>query len=112
MKCERCKKARYCGRKCQKAAWKAGHKAQCQPAESLEAALPAPEADHPAGAANVGDNIQASLMPAPVRDQEKVCIRCKQPGSPLRCSGCKRVRYCSAGCQKADWKQHKKACKP
>jgi hypothetical protein len=27
-----------------------------------------------------------------------------------RCSGCK-CRYCSAACQKADWKRHKEACK-
>ena len=27
------------------------------------------------------------------------------------CAGCKLVHYCSAKCQKADWKGHKKACK-
>jgi hypothetical protein len=26
------------------------------------------------------------------------------------CAGC-RCRYCSAACQAADWKRHKKACK-
>ena len=30
---------------------------------------------------------------------------------PKLCSGCKLVRYCSAKCQKADWKEHKRACK-
>ena len=30
-KCDRCRKARYCGRQCQKAAWKSGHKEECQP---------------------------------------------------------------------------------
>ena len=29
----------------------------------------------------------------------------------LLCSGCKLQRYCSAQCQKDDWKMHKKACK-
>ena len=28
-----------------------------------------------------------------------------------RCSRCKSVRYCSAECQKADWKNHKKECR-
>ncbi|TFK93301.1 hypothetical protein K466DRAFT_538285 [Polyporus arcularius HHB13444] len=29
----------------------------------------------------------------------------------LACSGCKYQRYCSAECQKYDWKTHKKGCK-
>eukprot|EP01113_Clastostelium_recurvatum_P004294 TRINITY_DN11892_c0_g1_i1.p1 TRINITY_DN11892_c0_g1~~TRINITY_DN11892_c0_g1_i1.p1 ORF type:complete len:158 (+),score=15.53 TRINITY_DN11892_c0_g1_i1:140-613(+) len=28
------------------------------------------------------------------------------------CSRCKDVRYCSAECQRADWKSHKQFCKP
>merc|ERR1712216_401946 len=30
-KCSRCKEARYCGEKCQRAHWKAGHKNTCTP---------------------------------------------------------------------------------
>jgi hypothetical protein len=26
------------------------------------------------------------------------------------CSGCKRVAYCGAACQKADWPHHKRRC--
>lgn len=29
----------------------------------------------------------------------------------FKCSGCVKVRYCSAACQKKDWKFHKHACK-
>lgn len=29
----------------------------------------------------------------------------------LQCAKCKNARYCSAGCQKAEWKKHKKECK-
>lgn len=28
-----------------------------------------------------------------------------------RCSGCGRVRYCSKGCQRADWRAHKVVCR-
>ncbi|KAF5314169.1 hypothetical protein D9611_006982 [Ephemerocybe angulata] len=28
-----------------------------------------------------------------------------------RCSGCRLVRYCCPGCQKADWNRHKKVCR-
>ncbi len=45
-----------------------------------------------------------------------VCAFCEE--SPLcaaltlsRCGRCKQVLYCSAGCQKAHWPQHKKTCK-
>lgn len=27
-----------------------------------------------------------------------------------KCTGCRRVQYCSAACQKADWKEHKAVC--
>ncbi|KAL0070510.1 Histone-lysine N-methyltransferase smyd1 [Marasmius tenuissimus] len=29
----------------------------------------------------------------------------------MKCSACKKVTYCNAACQKADWKSHKPACK-
>jgi hypothetical protein len=28
------------------------------------------------------------------------------------CGKCKRVAYCSKECQKEDWKDHKKNCRP
>jgi len=41
------------------------------------------------------------------------CARCGGPGKPrlLVCGGCKTTSYCSAGCQKKDWKKHKAMCK-
>lgn len=38
---------------------------------------------------------------------------CKQCGTPTKqkCSGCKKMYYCSRECQKQDWKAHKVACK-
>ncbi len=41
------------------------------------------------------------------------CARCGGPGKPklLVCGACKSTSYCSAGCQKEDWKKHKLICK-
>jgi hypothetical protein len=36
----------------------------------------------------------------------------KEGKALLTCARCKKVRYCSGECQKADWKGHKKGCKP
>lgn len=45
------------------------------------------------------------------------CAKCKKDRSTLpnplkKCSRCEGPRYCSQDCQRADWKQHKKNCKP
>ena len=41
------------------------------------------------------------------------CARCGGLGKPklLVCGACKSTMYCSAGCQKEDWKKHKLVCK-
>lgn len=41
------------------------------------------------------------------------CSVCRGRGKPKlkECGGCKKVRYCSAECQKKDWKTHKLKCK-
>jgi hypothetical protein len=41
------------------------------------------------------------------------CARCGGVGKPklLVCGACKSTSYCSAGCQKEDWKKHKLVCK-
>ena len=41
------------------------------------------------------------------------CARCGGPGKPklLVCGACKSTSYCSAGCQREDWKKHKLTCK-
>jgi len=48
------------------------------------------------------------------------CIRCEREADCAvcgnegwkRCSRCKSVHYCSAGCQQTDWPLHKKSCIP
>jgi len=47
------------------------------------------------------------------KERRDRCARCDGPGKPrLRvCGGCKTTKYCSAECQKEDWKKHKATCK-
>lgn len=42
----------------------------------------------------------------------KTKVSCQTCGkdAPLECSRCKRVSYCNAECQSADWGEHKKVC--
>jgi len=57
--------------------------------------------------------LSASLE-TPNRDTigEERCRHCGNPGNPklLSCGACKVAKYCSAPCQKADWKKHKVSC--
>jgi hypothetical protein len=38
------------------------------------------------------------------------CTNCNTKGYHKKCSGCKKVHYCSAECQKTHWKTHKPEC--
>ncbi|KAJ7749488.1 hypothetical protein B0H16DRAFT_1663456 [Mycena metata] len=42
------------------------------------------------------------------------CSVCRGKGKPKmkKCGTCVKVRYCSADCQRSDWKAHKLICKP
>jgi hypothetical protein len=48
--------------------------------------------------------------------EEKRCLFCAgtgdgEEGDLLRCSRCKKVRFCDRQCQIQAWKTHKKSCK-
>ena len=40
------------------------------------------------------------------------CVVCTILRPAKMCTGCRRVQYCSALCQKADWEEHKAVCGP
>ena len=44
-------------------------------------------------------------------DISNKCQTCGKEGTK-KCTSCRRVAYCDAVCQKADWKEHKKICFP
>ncbi|PNH05451.1 hypothetical protein TSOC_008268 [Tetrabaena socialis] len=92
--CGGCGRPRYCCLDCQKAHWRAGHRADCaRPAAEAageRGALP-PTCSNPLCASLAGDS-EADLT--------------------LRaCGGCGRPRYCCPDCQKAHWRAgHRAEC--
>ncbi|KDR78140.1 hypothetical protein GALMADRAFT_155137 [Galerina marginata CBS 339.88] len=54
-------------------------------------------------------------LPSVLANLGQACYNCskeKNTGVTLqRCTGCRRVFYCGAACQSADWKKHKGLCK-
>ena len=39
-----------------------------------------------------------------------LCSHCKKEAPAKECSGCNRVFYCNADCQRQHWPEHKKSC--
>jgi len=60
--------------------------------------------------------VEKSVDQAPLSAGVVQCQNCRkspEPGeTPLICSRCKHVRYCSVVCQRKHWKFHKKTCAP
>jgi hypothetical protein len=51
---------------------------------------------------------RSASLPAGVPE----CGYCRgRPGRLLWCNGCQGIRYCSAACQRAHWRDHKGECK-
>ena len=53
-----------------------------------------------------------AVMPASKREVRELmrCAQCGKAKPKSKCSGCLCVRYCSKGCQKKHWKEHKPIC--
>ncbi|EJK71364.1 hypothetical protein THAOC_07209 [Thalassiosira oceanica] len=59
-------------------------------------------------------NLTMSCVPV-LNDGDELCANCGKQGSDTiklkSCTACRLVKYCGVDCQRADRKQHKKACK-
>ena len=103
--CVKCRATFYCGKACQTADWKAGHRAECK-------ALMAE-------ASGVGTGAGLASTPSPPAEgRGETCgaAGCSRVttavGEPLTvCLGCGAAAYCSVGCQRTDWRaRHKTEC--
>jgi hypothetical protein len=82
----------------------------------LETAYQAAAAEERAdGALQRARRLEAARALGTLRCGNLRCTAVVVPGLPEPkrkiCSGCRTVRYCTAACQKADWKEHKAARK-
>jgi MYND finger len=64
-----------------------------------------------AGQASYVDALNESSQTRRFAADAKRCGRCASDAAKLLCSGCRRVRYCAAECQQADWRYHRLSCK-
>jgi hypothetical protein len=118
--CARCKIAAYCGKICQTADWKLGHKDNCMPqswqtTEQFEDAF---------AALSLSEQKKAppALPTLPTLPTLPICSYCAKPMEhpkkhPKYCGICRIAQYCDRNCQKADWNKagqagHKANCIP
>ena len=53
----------------------------------------------------------ADVLPEDKKVEKIVkCRRCRKQTKLMKCAVCEKVKYCSATCQKEDWKRHKLFC--
>ena len=52
------------------------------------------------------------VLPDEEEKRKKIvkCRRCRKETKLMKCAVCEKVKYCSAKCQKEDWKRHKLFC--
>lgn len=132
LRCSICKDASYCTPKCQKEDWQF-HKRICKRPDPPKPPVPEPDKgaqkeelermmsemskeSDPKMTSQV-HQMMAGMMgvesqPAQEKLPDPECQSCSKPCSkPLRCGVCKSATYCSAQCQKNDWRFHKRICK-
>lgn len=100
-KCSGCKDVSYCSKECQKQDWSRGHRSNCKKVGNKERP--------PLLGVSMEDNSSKNKTTPVMTDSER-CSKCKNGGELKFCQGCKKQKYCSVKCQKADWKSHKVNC--
>jgi len=73
------------------------------------------EAFSPVIAPNGAVDVQATLQwlldtYPPPPERAVVCAYCRATGKLKNCAACKKIKYCAAECQRADWPRHKPGC--
>lgn len=56
-------------------------------------------------------NTSPLLLLSPQEANMGLCGCCGEPNADMRCGRCQGMYYCSAECQRKDWKIHKQGCK-
>ena len=129
-RCARCKKVDYCSEKCQRKAWKHGHKTECKALETP----PSHQTEPPLSSDTIIAKPSAAKQPntpahmpykpgPPIAGAEKPCSQCGAVAGSVdssgvlrqfrRCKGCKTTDYCSEKCQRRHWEEkHKSECAP
>jgi hypothetical protein len=52
-----------------------------------------------------------SIAVSQVQSDDRICWKCGITASSLlKCSGCRKARYCGESCQREDWGKHKDWC--
>ncbi|XP_034299521.2 uncharacterized protein [Magallana gigas] len=100
-RCSGCKDVSYCSKECHKQDWSRGHKNNCEMIANKE--RPSFQV------VSTEDNSSKDETTPVITDLER-CSKCKIGGELKLCQRCKKQKYCSVECQKADWKSHKVSC--
>ena len=99
-RCADCGKVKYCSRECQRKHWKI-HKLECKKPSSNSKPINNKMADSESTSPGIG-----------LHDRD-CCSSCGRKSVKLKkCGACSKAWYCSQECQRSDWKEHKKVCKP
>lgn len=105
--CQGCLQIRYCTVECQKLDW-GNHKSFClsHRYDKKEEKKNTVASVYPEEEKNTVANVEHN------NESKYTCFFCKNKCSNIKvCGNCKKVRYCSVGCQKKDWENHKSKCK-
>lgn len=98
-KCSGCKDVSYCSKECQNQDWSRGHRGKMI-GNKERSSLPGVSTE---------DNSSKDETTPVMTDSER-CSKCNFGGDLKLCQRCKKQKYCSVECQKADWKCHKVNC--